>query len=93
MPVVRRGAADLWTLITVLLVGVVACAGRRTAIWVGRQSPGFNAWGYEFTGTAGVQYFSNQVYASRSRARRCPAMERQHLDQPGLHQVDLTHWI
>jgi hypothetical protein len=32
-------------------------------IWVGRQSPGFNAYGYEFTGTAGVQYFSNQVYA------------------------------
>jgi hypothetical protein len=32
-------------------------------IWVGRQSPGFNAYGYEFNGTAGVQYFSNQVYA------------------------------
>jgi hypothetical protein len=32
-------------------------------IWVGRQSPGFNAYGYEFQGTANVGYFSNQVYA------------------------------
>ncbi len=38
-------------------------SGTTYYIWVGRQSPGFNAYGYEFTGTAGVSYFSNQVYA------------------------------
>jgi hypothetical protein len=32
-------------------------------IWVGRQSPGFNAYGYQFSATAGVQYYSDQVYA------------------------------
>jgi hypothetical protein len=38
-------------------------SGTTYYLWAGRQSPGFNAWGYEFTGTAGVQYFSDQVYA------------------------------
>lgn len=38
-------------------------SGTTYYIWVGRQSPGFNAYGYEFTGTAGVQYYSNQAYA------------------------------
>jgi hypothetical protein len=32
-------------------------------IWVARQSPALNAYGYQFTGTAGVPVFSNQVYA------------------------------
>jgi hypothetical protein len=40
-----------------------ASSGHAYYIWAGRQSPAFNAYGYQFTGTAGVQYFSNQVYA------------------------------
>jgi hypothetical protein len=44
-----------------------ASSGTTYYIWAGRQSPGFNAWGYEFTGTAGVQYFSDQVYALAPR--------------------------
>jgi hypothetical protein len=40
-----------------------ASSGTFYCIWAGRQSPGFNAYGYELNGTAGVQYFSNRVYA------------------------------
>jgi hypothetical protein len=40
-----------------------ASSGTTYYIWAGRQSPGFNAWGYEFAGTARAQYFSDQVYA------------------------------
>ena len=32
-------------------------------IWVGRQSPGYNTPGYEFTGVADQAAYSNQVYA------------------------------
>jgi hypothetical protein len=45
-------------------------SGTTYYVWVERQSPSFMAWGYQFTGTAGVQYYSNQVYAPSS-ARAC----------------------
>lgn len=32
-------------------------------LWVGRQNPGYNVPGYEFQGSAEVQYYSNQVYS------------------------------
>jgi hypothetical protein len=38
-------------------------SGHSYYIWAGRQSPGFNAYGFQFAGTSGVQYHSNQVYA------------------------------
>jgi hypothetical protein len=39
-------------------------------LWVGRQSPGFNVQGFQFTSTANAQYYSNQVYAP-GPARAC----------------------
>lgn len=39
-------------------------SGHSYYLWAGRQSPGFNAWGYLFAGTSGTQYYADQVYAA-----------------------------